>query len=92
MCKYKDEDILYSDTDSIFTTKELSKECVGTELGQMKLEKFYNKFISLAPKVYGGITNLNKEVIKIKGANNTIKVEEMEHTSLKIFRNFTEGN
>ena len=36
-----------------------------------KLENVYNDICFLSPKVYGGITTQDKEIIKIKGYKNT---------------------
>jgi hypothetical protein len=59
--------IFYTDTDSIFTSYPLTENLVGKNLGQMTLENRFNKFITLGPKFYGGITVDDAEVIKIKG-------------------------
>ena len=50
--KYK---LFYSDTDSIYINKKLSKLFVSsTELGKLKLENIFTESTFLAPKVYGG--------------------------------------
>jgi len=53
------------DTDSIFTTTQLSSQFIGNKLGQMKLEYVANKAIFIAPKVYGLILTDGTEIIKI---------------------------
>lgn len=68
----------YTDTDSAIMEKPLDESLVGKHLGQMVLERIYKEFISLAPKVYGGITNDNKEIIKIKGFSNKISFNELQ--------------
>ena len=44
--------LLYSDTDSIFTSFPLMENQVGKDLGKMKLVYKGNRGIFLAPKVY----------------------------------------
>jgi hypothetical protein len=70
------DNLLYSDTDSVFTSKPLPDNFIGKELGQMKLEYIAERAIYIAPKVYA-IYNIlvsdNKaligtDIIKIKGA------------------------
>lgn len=70
--------IYYSDTDSLFLNKPLEAKHVGTELGQMKLENIFKEAVFLCPKVYGGITEDNEEVVKIKGAKNPITFAELK--------------
>jgi hypothetical protein len=65
--KYK---LLYSDTDSIAINKALPDNMIGKELGKMKLEYIFNKAVYLGPKVYGGITTEDKEIVKVKGYKN----------------------
>ena len=59
--------IFYSDTDSAYVDSILPSHLVGKELGLFKLENILHDAIFLAPKVYAGITEDGKEVIKIKG-------------------------
>lgn len=47
-----DEGVVYSDTDSIFTTKELPEHMVGKELGQMKLEYQFDAALFVRSKIY----------------------------------------
>jgi len=64
--------LYYSDTDSIFIDVNLETiypELVGKILGQLKLENIFNKVLFLGAKLYGGITNLNEIILKIKGIN-----------------------
>ncbi len=65
--------LLYGETDSGHINKDLSKirpDLVGAGLGQLKLEHIFKKAVYLAPKVYGGITEEGKEVVKVKGYRN----------------------
>jgi len=59
--------LYYSDTDSIVIDSPLSDNLVGKALGQVKLEHIIKNAVFLAPKVYGLITDENKEIIKVKG-------------------------
>lgn len=59
--------IWYCDTDSIFTTTDLSNYC-SQELGYIKLEQEYKECYFIQPKVYG-CKNGNDTTIKIKGFN-----------------------
>lgn len=52
MSQYKNSTeytIYYSDTDSIYISKELGKRHIGNELGEFKLEYVFNDAIFLAP-------------------------------------------
>jgi hypothetical protein len=62
------DNILYTDTDSIFSTQALPNEYLGNKLGQMKLESVSNKAIFIAPKVYGLSLIDGTEIVKIKGS------------------------
>jgi len=59
--------VFYTDTDSAFTTNPFPENLVGKDLGQLALESKYNKFITLGPKFYGGITVDGQEIVKVKG-------------------------
>lgn len=63
--------LCYTDTDSIDINEILNNIQVGRGLGLMKLERFFDQAVFLAPKVYGGILE-NKELVKIKGLKNPI--------------------
>jgi hypothetical protein len=65
--------LYYSDTDSAVIDAVLPTN-VGNGLGQMKLEYTISKAIFLAPKVYGLVTDDGKEIIKVKGVTQDIKV------------------
>ena len=70
--------IFYTDTDSLFTDKELDPKLIGNELGQFKLEYVFKDAVFLAPKVYGGITVHNQEIVKVKGYKNHISFTELK--------------
>jgi hypothetical protein len=92
--------LFYTDTDSAFIDGELPEHLIGKELGQFQIENKYNKFIGLGPKVYGGITIENAEVIKAKGMINKPTFKELEillnehgyleKTSKKSFKDITD--
>jgi hypothetical protein len=63
----QDINLFYSDTDSAITDSPLPITWIGNELGQFKLEYVIKRAVFLAPKVYGLITEDNKEIIKVKG-------------------------
>jgi len=92
MSKYKNlpnNKMYYTDTDSAVMEKPLADSLVGNHLGQMVLEKEYREFVSLAPKVYGGILTNGKEFTKIKGFKNSVSFETLkslleENKSLKL--------
>ena len=45
-------ELYYSDTDSLFIRGKLSKELIGKELGQFKLEYILKEAVFLGPKLY----------------------------------------
>lgn len=67
MCLEKGIILYYSDTDSIDISAYLPDHLVSKELGQMKLEQVWKEVVFIAPKVYGGIIENNKEYVKVKG-------------------------
>lgn len=93
--------VLYTDTDSVFTDNKLPDKFIGNNLGKMKLENIFKKTVFLAPKLYGGITIDNKEIIKIKGFKESlnldilekllIKDSKIELSQEKWYRNFSKG-
>ena len=48
------ENVIYCDTDSITTSSTLNPDYVGDDYGQFKLEKQWDSFRAIAPKVYVG--------------------------------------
>ena len=78
MTKFKNNplfNLYYSDTDSIFTDKELGLELIGDEIGKFKLEYIFTIAVFLGPKIYGGITTDGKIIIKIKGFKKASEVQ-----------------
>lgn len=65
--KYQDN-IYYTDTDSIVLDVELPKSLISNKLGDFKMEYKIKKGIFIAPKVYGLLLEDDTEVIKIKGS------------------------
>jgi hypothetical protein len=65
--------VFYSDTDCIFTDRNLSH---SKELGDLKLEDVYNELLIIKPKFYGGVAK-DKENIKVKGLHGSIKEYEI---------------
>lgn len=68
------DNLLYSDTDSIFSLKALPESMISDELGDMKLEYTADNAVFLAPKVYAlqnatlPGSDRGVDVIKIKGS------------------------
>jgi hypothetical protein len=99
-----DFNLYYSDTDSVFTDKELPENMVGKGLGQVKLEYVNNKAVFLAPKVYALETD-DKTIIKVKGLTHDqisklsfndieallVKDSSREFNQEKWFKNLLEG-
>lgn len=75
----------YSDTDSAYISKPLSKDIVNDKiLGKMKLENILKKAIFLAPKVYFLKTIDNKLIYKVKGLSHDIKLTLKDFENLLI--------
>ena len=74
----KDFNLFYSDTDCIDIDKPLDDNLVGKDIGKMKLEYIFKNIVYIAPKVYAGITDNNKEVSKIKGSKIKLPFKELE--------------
>nr|WUR10578.1 DNA polymerase [Elmerina hispida] len=80
MSKFKNDPnikIYYTDTDSLYIDKPLEEKFIGKKLGQFKLEHVFNKFVALAPKVYGGITEDGLEITKVKGLKNKVQFKDL---------------
>lgn len=71
-------DLLYTDTDSIVTSKPLPSKYVGAEIGELKLEKNLAKGVFIAPKVYGGILNTGEAFTKVKGFKNNVTFDQLK--------------
>lgn len=81
--KYKSSfHLYYTDTDSIDILNILNPIKVGRELGMMKLERYFDQAIFLAPKVYGGILE-HKECVRIKGLKDTIAFSSLSDLLIK---------
>lgn len=76
--------ILYTDTDCIFTNRNISS---STELGGLEHENTFNEVMIVKPKFYGGITKEGNNIVKIKGIH-SIK----EYDTMKKLINVTEGS
>jgi len=61
------DNVIYCDTDSITTTKEIDLKYVGEKYGQFKLEKRWREFTAGAPKVYSGRLDNGKLSGAVKG-------------------------
>jgi len=61
------DNLLYSDTDSIFTDIKLNDNFINKDLGGLKLEYILDDAVFLGPKVYAGIMEDGTEFSKIKG-------------------------
>jgi DNA polymerase elongation subunit (family B) len=78
-----DYNLYYSDTDSIYIDKPLSKDLVNSKvLGQMKLENIINQAVFLAPKVYYLETEDNKVIYKVKGLKHDIELTDEDFSNL----------
>lgn len=82
-CLENDIIIYYSDTDSIYISAYLPDHLVSKKLGQMKLEWVFKEACFIAPKVYGGITENNKEYVKVKGLKNPVSFEQLKTLLIK---------
>lgn len=78
MSKYHNDDLVYSDTDSLILKKKLNKDLVGKEIGKFKLEANIDIFVCLNPKTYGYITKDNQFKMKAAGF-------KLENSNLNIF-------
>jgi len=77
--------LFYSDTDSIYIEKELPKHLVDSKgLGLMKLENILIKFISLGPKVYGGLTTDGFEFTKVKGLKEAVSLKDVNLLQISV--------
>ena len=81
--------LFYTDTDSIYINKPLDDDFISDKkLGKMKLEFIADKAIFIAPKVYGLITNDNRQIIKIKGLKDeAIKLLNLNDLESLLYKN-----
>lgn len=71
MSKFKMEyqnNLYYSDTDSLYLDCSLPDEYIGPELGKFKLEYQATEVVFLAPKVYSLLLPDGSEITKVKGS------------------------
>jgi len=68
--KVGNDRVLYTDTDCIFTTRNIS---TSNDIGGLKLENTFKELIIVKPKFYSGLTQDEKSIIKIKGFHGTIQ-------------------
>lgn len=71
--------LFYSDTDSIDLDKALPDTFLSEKkLGLFKIEKHFKRVVYLGPKIYGGIIEGDKEVVKVKGLKETLPFTQLE--------------
>jgi DNA polymerase type B, organellar and viral len=102
-----DYNLYYTDTDSVVVDRPLQQDMVGDSLGQLKLEHEIEKAVFIAPKVYGFLTENNKQILKVKGVKSEVlqsridlkdltallvKDSSMELTQDKWMKKAIEGN
>jgi hypothetical protein len=98
------ENVIYCDTDSITTSATLPAELVGEAYGQFKLEKEWDTFRAIAPKVYvgslkkgklsGAVKGIPKSKIGESGYQELYDTGQIEVTleQLPSFKTFIKGN
>jgi hypothetical protein len=96
------DNLLYSDTDSIFTDIPLPENLINNELGGLKLEYILKDAVFLAPKVYGGIFEDGREFSKVKGYKKSVSFKDLKSLLIrnkslilnhdKWFRDFSIGS
>ncbi len=64
-----DNELLYTDTDSLFLSKPLPPEYLGNNLGYLKLEHICDQIYVINPKVYLLIFNNGNLISKTAGFN-----------------------
>lgn len=78
------DNIFYTDTDSLYLSKELPNNLVSSnELGKFKLEYIFKDAIFLGPKIYAGLTIDNNYICKIKGFKNIVPFGDMKSLLIK---------
>jgi len=78
MQKYKDTYCIYSDTDSVITSKPIEVG-INNEIGGLKLEYTIKEGIFIRNKLYGFITDKGEEIVKASG----YKKGEVKYNDLK---------
>jgi len=78
MIQFKlNDNVFYTDTDSIDVDQEFDPKFIGKEFGKMKLEHTFDDAVFLSPKMYGDITK-DYEYVRIKGLKNAIDFKELK--------------
>jgi hypothetical protein len=78
-----DFNLYYSDTDSIYIDKPLSKDLVSSKtLGLMKLENSIEKAIFISPKVYYLLTKDESVIYKVKGLSHKVELSMNDFDNL----------
>jgi hypothetical protein len=71
------ENVYYTDTDSLYTTKQLSPSFVdNNKLGSFKLEAIITKAVFYSAKNYSVITVDNKKIVKSKGIKSNLITDD----------------
>jgi len=84
--KYQDN-LYYSDTDSLVLDCKLSEDQVGTGLGLFKLEHEVDEGVFISPKVYALSNKDGSTVIKVKGLKDADKKISLDDLKALIFNN-----
>lgn len=61
--------VIYTDTDSIFTTVPLDQSLISNQLGAMKLEGTYSHGIFIKPKMYAITNDDDQTTVRLKGVS-----------------------
>ena len=92
--------IYYTDTDSIVTDIELSNNIVNSNIGMFKKEYFIKEGYFLSSKTYCLVLQDNTKIIKVKGVNKPLSLEDFKNlyngkdvktTRFESHRNMSEG-
>lgn len=74
----KDNEVIYTDTDSLVLAKPLKSEYISTELGMFKEEYKCKKFYAVNPKVYLIELHNGELIQKVAGAETKLSGKEFE--------------
>jgi hypothetical protein len=83
MSKFKvqyQDNLYYSDTDSLILDCKLPQDIIGNQLGQFKLEHLVEKGVFLGPKLYGIQVLENgiiKDIVRVKGFKNKVSFAQL---------------
>lgn len=70
--------VLYMDTDSIVTDKEIPVDLIGKDLGLFKLEHDIVKGYFIAPKLYALKTKSGEEIVKARSIGHNLEYKDFE--------------